>query len=81
MPKKIHKVIHRKLGREGAWGLASGNTIEIEEKLKTYRYLLIMLHEHFHIKHPDWSETKVKKESSLTARFLWQNNFRWVDLK
>jgi len=85
MGKKIHKVIHRKLGREGgengAWGLSSGNLIEIDERLKTYRYLLYMLHEHFHIKHPDWSETKVRKESSLTARFLWQNNFRWVDLK
>ena len=81
MAKKIHTVVHRKLGREQAWGLASGNAIEIDERLNTYRYLLYMLHEHFHIKHPDWSETKVRKESSLTARFLWQNNFRWVDLK
>ena len=83
MAKKIHTVTHRKLGRERAVGLAykGQNKIEIDERLKTYRYLLTMLHEHFHIRHPEWTETKVLKESSFTARFLWENNFRWVDLK
>lgn len=79
---KDHKVIIRKLGREKAWGLANtdGNTIELDSSLKGYRYLLYLLHEHFHLKHPDWSETKVIKESRLTARFLWLNGFRWVDV-
>lgn len=79
--KKIHKVVHRKLGKEKAWGLADieNNTIEIDERLTGYRYLLYSLHEHYHLKHPDWSETKVKKESSKTARFLWDLGFRWVD--
>lgn len=81
MAKKIHKVVHRKLGQQRAWGTATKNRIEIDERLKTYRYLLIMLHEHFHLKHPEWSETRVRKEASITARFLWENNFRWVDLK
>jgi len=81
MAKRVHSIEHKKLGRQNAWGLASGNKIEIDERLRTYRYLLYMLHEHFHLKHPDWSETKVRKESSITARFLWENNFRWVDLK
>lgn len=83
MPKKkeVHKVIHRKLGKEKAWGLADSdkNTIEIDERLTGYRYLLYSLHEHYHLKHPDWSETKVRKESSKTARFLWDLGFRWVD--
>jgi len=79
--EKIHKVVHRKLGKEKAWGLADSdkNTIEIDERLTGYRYLLYLLHEHFHIKHPDWSETKIRKESSKTARFLWNMGFRWVD--
>ena len=78
---EIHKVVHRKLGKEKAWGLADSNknVIEIDERLSGYRYLLYLLHEHFHLKHPDWSETKVRKESSKTARFLWNNGFRWVD--
>ena len=83
MAKKneVHKVVHRKLGKEKAWGLADTekNTIEIDERLTGYRHLLICLHEHFHLKHPDWSETKVRKESSKTARFLWNLGFRWVD--
>lgn len=79
---KPTKVIHRKLGKERAWGLADvdKNKIEIDERVKGYRYLLYMLHEHFHIKHPDWSETKVVKESRKTARFLWDNGFRWCDI-
>lgn len=82
-PHKHTKVVHRKLGKEQAWGLAhiGKNKIEVDERLDTYRYLLYMLHEHFHIRHPEWSETKIKKESGATAKFLWQNNFRWCDLK
>lgn len=80
--KNPHKVIHRKLGKERAYGLAhmTENTIELEETLVGYRYLLYALHEHFHLKHPDWSETKVRQESSKTARFLWNLGFRLVDL-
>lgn len=81
MAKKIHKIVHRKLGKERAYGIAytEENTMEIDPRLKGYRYLLYMLHEHFHLKHPDWSETKVRKESSKTAKFLWDEGFRKVD--
>lgn len=76
------KVVIRKLGKERAWGMAhlGDNKIEIDHKISGYRFLLYMLHEHFHLKHPDWSETKVIEESRKTAIFLWDNNFRWVDL-
>ncbi len=55
-----HKVEHRKLGREKAHGLAwdDKNKIELDVRLTGYRYLLTALHEHFHLKHPDWSETR-----------------------
>ena len=81
--KNPHKVIHRKLGKERAYGLAhtDSNLIELEVTLTGYRYLLYALHEHFHLKHPDWSETKVRKESSKTARFLWQMGFRLTELR
>lgn len=81
MAKKIHTIVHRKLGKERALGLAytDENRMEIDSRLKGYRYLLYMLHEHFHLKHPDWSETKVRKESSKTAMFLWEAGFRKVD--
>ena len=78
-----HKVVIRKLGKEQAFGIAwtSENKLEIDERLRGYNYLLYLLHEHFHLKHPDWSETKIKKESSITARFLWSMGFRLVELK
>lgn len=81
--KNPHKVIHRKLGKERAYGLAhtDSNLIELEVTLTGYRYLLYALHEHFHLKHPEWSETKVRQESSKTARFLWQIGFRLVELR
>lgn len=81
MAKKVHKIVHRKLGKERAYGLAytEDNLMVIDPRLTGYRYLLYLLHEHFHLKHPDWSETKVRKESSKTARFLWDIGFRWVD--
>lgn len=79
--KRVHKVIHRKLGRVWGWAHMKKNKIEIDERLKGYNYLLYMLHEHYHLQHPEWSETKVRRESSKTASFLWQNNFRWVDVK
>jgi len=80
--KQKTKVVIRKLGQHRAWGMAHyiDNKIEIDTKITGYRYLLYMLHEHFHLKHPDWSETKVEQESRKTARFLWDNGFRWVDL-
>ena len=81
--KQIHEVEHRKLGRDNAYGIAwmNENKISIDSRITGYRYMLYLLHEHFHLKHPDWSETKVKKESSKTARFLWQMGFRWTELK
>lgn len=83
MPKEkpIHKVVHKPLRNHWGWAHMNKNKIEINDSLKGYPYLLYMIHEHFHLQHPDWSETKVRRQSSKTARFLWQNGFRWVDLK
>ena len=81
--KPIAKVTHLKLGKHKAWGLAdAGNkTVEIDERLTGYRHLLILIHEHIHIIHPDWSESKVIKYARKYARFIWDNNYRWVEIK
>ena len=73
----------RKLGKERAYGLAhtEDNLMELDERLTGYRYMLYALHEHFHLKHPKWSETKVRQECSKTARFMWNLGFRKVDIK
>jgi hypothetical protein len=82
-PHKETKVIHRKLGKEQAWGQATieSNKIEIDERLKSYRYMLILIHEKLHLEFPEFSETRIRKHASKIARFMWKNHFRWVDLK
>lgn len=75
------KIIHRKLGRENANGLAhlGDDIIELDIRLKGYRYLLYLIHEKCHLLHPDWSETKIVKESRSLAQFIWKNNFRKIE--
>lgn len=75
------KIVKRGLGREKAWGLAhSDGTIELDKSLKGYRYLLYLLHEYMHVRHPEWSEAKVRKESSAMARLLWGQGFRKIEV-
>jgi hypothetical protein len=81
-PKKPKtKVVYTKLGREKAWGQAhlGENTIEIDVRVKGYRHLLYGIHEYLHILHPEWSETRVQKESSKIAQFVWHLNYRRVE--
>ena len=73
-------VVHRKLGKERAWGLAHNafNLIELDVQLKGRRHLLYLIHEALHIIHPDWSETKVIRVSRRLAKLLWEQNYRRI---
>jgi len=67
------KIIHRKLGREKVWGLAhSDGIIELDERLRGYKYLLYLIHEFMHLRHPEWSERRVRSESTKMARVIWR---------
>jgi hypothetical protein len=76
------KVIHRKLGREHAYGqaLLGENTIEIDSKLKKRKHLEIMIHEIMHILNPKMSETQVLKQSKKMAMVLWKEGYRQCDV-
>lgn len=78
--KQVHRVEFKNLRNYWGWAYPDENRIELSHELKGYSFLLYALHEHFHLKHPEWSETRVKNESRKTARFIWQMGFRWVDL-
>lgn len=70
---------YRKLGKERAYGLAwSDDRIELDKRLKPYQKLLYAIHEWLHIENPTWSETKVKKESSKIAKFLYHNGCKII---
>lgn len=78
--ERLPKIVVRKLGKEKSWGLAhADNLIELDSSLRGYRYLLYLIHEYMHIRYPDWSETKVRKESSVFARLIWKQMFRRIE--
>jgi hypothetical protein len=81
MRVKSTKVIHRKLGREQADGLAYDelNEVHIDERLRKKEYLLVVIHELLHVYFPDWTERQVVKYSKMMCNDLWKLKFRKVD--
>jgi len=75
------KVIHRKLGKEKAYGLAYAEkkTIEIDPRQKPKTLLDTYIHEYLHVRFPDWSESKVRKEARHLTSFLWKLKYRKIN--
>ena len=83
-PKKKVKIIETKLGRRqslGLWEKIDSNTslIAIDERLKGFQRLMIVLHEALHESCPDWTEEKVMAVSEFLASVLWKCDYRHVD--
>lgn len=78
---KLPKVVIRKLGKEKAYGQAfvKENLIEIDPRQKPKTLLDTEIHEFLHIRFPDWSETKVKKEAKILRDYLWKLNYRKIN--
>jgi len=79
--KKKTKVIHRKLGKERADGLAYKDfaEIHIDERLSGKNYLLTAIHELTHIHLPEMSEEDVDKFSRYLCNDLWHLKIRRID--
>ena len=75
------KLVHKKLGRERAYGQADTGTgiIEVDPRLKGRQALEILIHESYHILNPEASETKVSRDAKKLANILWKENYRKVD--
>jgi hypothetical protein len=75
------RIITRKLGREKAYGLAhiEEKVIEIDPRQKPKTLLDTELHEFFHIRHPEWSESKVCREARAATKFLWSLKYRKIN--
>ena len=81
--KKIN-IVETKLGNRqalGLWEEVNVNTslISIDERLKGFQRLLIVLHEALHETCRDWTEEKVVAVSEFLARVLWECDYRHVD--
>ena len=74
------KVIHKKLGREQAHGIAeSDGIVYIDSRLKGKKHLEILLHEVGHLQNPDDTEEEVIEKSVTLCKVLWQQGYRMVD--
>jgi hypothetical protein len=79
------KVIHKKLGKEKAWGqmiFVKGYVpghIEIDERCKGKKHLEVLVHESIHFLFPRMEEDEVIKKSILLTNTLWHENYRRID--
>ncbi len=75
------KIVHRKLGKEKAYGIAYAekNKIEIDPRQRPKTLLDTYIHEFFHIRFPDWSETKIRREARSLTKFLWSLKYRQIN--
>jgi hypothetical protein len=75
------KVTHRKLGQDRVhgWAHLGLNHIELDSRLKGRRHLLYLVHEMLHLLNPDWSESKVVKQSRELTKLLWEQNYRRIE--
>lgn len=82
--KKKIEIIETKLGRNnslGFWESVNKNksVISIDERLKGYQKLMIVIHECLHEICGDWTEEKVRHVSEFLASILWKCDYRQVD--
>jgi len=75
-------VVHRKLGKHKADGLAwvDENIIEIDSRITGFRQLEAVVHEMMHILNPKWGEIKIDGHAKRMAKILWDQNYRRVML-
>ena len=83
--KRTINVQERKLGKEGAMGLAhydffgkNLNLIEIDPRQNSKDYLDTLIHEALHIMFPDWSEKEVVEHSGRLTRLIWRQGYRRI---
>jgi len=74
------KIIHKKLGREKAHGIAdSDGTIYIDPRLKGKKRLEIYIHEILHVLYKEDSEEQIVANSVALTKILWKEGYRRVD--
>ena len=76
--KRKIKVVHKKLGRQKAWGQAA-DYIEIDSRANGKKHLEILVHEAIHILIPILSEDAVTGMGVILANTIWDERYRRVD--
>ncbi len=81
------KVVHKKLGKirinklqVDGYADTDLQTAFIDERLKGYQHIYVLIHEIIHLQNPTWSEIKVEGHSKQLAEVIWNENYRKVIL-
>lgn len=76
----VKQIIHRKLGKEQAYGQADKDTglVEIDSRLKGIEHLDTLIHEILHIQNKKWGELKVQGHAKELANLLWEQGYRRI---
>jgi hypothetical protein len=82
MKKPAIKVIHRKLGKEQASGLAykEDRIIHIDSRLKGKEWLEVLIHEVLHCQNPTWSEIKIIGHSKEMSDIIWEETLNKIGI-
>ena len=80
-PRRKIKVKEKKLGREGAVGLAYASEMEIviEKRQGSKDYLDTLLHEMLHCFAPKWGEKRVNDTANEMTRVIWEKSYRRIE--
>lgn len=66
-----------KLGRSKAWGQTDcKKLIEIDPRMKSKKYLRILVHELLHVCFPTMGEREVRRVSRIIRDGLWKQHYR-----
>jgi len=79
--QKEIKILHSKLGRSKAVGMAftDDRIIFLDPRLKGFDYLETAIHEVLHCMFPKLPEITIEARGKEMAEILWKLNFRQVD--
>lgn len=79
--KKDIKILHSKLGRSGAVGMAftEDRIIFLDPRLRGFSYLETAIHEILHCQFPKLNEITIEARGKEMAHLLWELGFRQCD--
>ena len=80
-PRRKIKVKEKKLGSQGAVGLAYASEMEIvlDKRQDSKDYLDTLIHEMLHCFAPRWGEKRVSDTANEMTRVLWDKNYRRIE--
>lgn len=69
-----------KLGRLKRWGQTdcTDGVVDIDPRLKSKKYLRILIHESLHVCFPDMPEREVMRSSRMIRDAIWKQHYRRI---